>query len=258
MGFADTGLGLAWGLLAGWLLAVVMTASVPTLRSRLADRTRLPVLIGSGCVVALVLAQAAVVDGVADSAGPTGLDRSVLDWFLAARSPEVTAVMKVVSAVGGTAGMTVLAVITAGLLWRARQGAAAVVVIAAAAGAGLLVTGFKHLYMRSRPPVVDRLTTENSFSLPSGHALGSVVVLGVLAAVVVQAGRRAARGGAVILAAAGIAVIAASRLYLGVHWTTDVLTGWLLGGAWLAACITALTLLQTRPPSTAAWSATGR
>jgi hypothetical protein len=46
MGFADTGLGLAWGLLAVWLLAVVLTVSMPALRSRLPDRTGLPVLAG--------------------------------------------------------------------------------------------------------------------------------------------------------------------------------------------------------------------
>jgi membrane-associated phospholipid phosphatase len=145
--------------------------------------------------------------------------------------------------------MAVLALIAAGLLWRARRRAPAVVVITAAAGAGILVEGFKHLYGRNRPPVVDRLTSESTFSLPSGHALGSMVVLGVLAAVAVLAGRRAAQVGAVTLAAVGITVIAASRLYLGVHWITDVLTGWLLGGAWLAACITALILLETRSRS---------
>lgn len=257
VGFADVGLGLAWGLLAVWLLAVVLASRLPGVRARLPLRARLPVLIGFGCATALLLAQAAVVDSVEDSAGPLGLDRSVLDWFLTERSPSATGVMKAVSTVGGTAGMTVLAVIAAGLLWRSRRRATAVVVLVAAAGAGLLVTGFKHLYMRSRPPVVDRLTTENSFSLPSGHALGSMVVLGVLAAVVVLAGRGAVRVGAVILAATAIAVIAASRLYLGVHWTTDVLTGWLLGGAWLTVCVTALTVLQPRsrgtvPPSSTA------
>jgi membrane-associated phospholipid phosphatase len=248
MGFADTGLGLAWGLLAVWLLAVVLTASMPALRSRFSGRTRLPVLIGSGCVTALVLAQAAVVDGVADSAGPGALDRSVLDWFLAARSPEGTGLMRAVSVVGGTVGVAVLALVAAALLWRAGRHAAAVVVIIAAAGAGILVEVFKHLYGRSRPPAVDRLTTENTFSLPSGHALGSMVVLGVLAAVVVLRGRRPGQVGAVTLAVAGVAVIAMSRLYLGVHWITDVVTGWLLGGAWLAACVTALALLEHRAP----------
>jgi membrane-associated phospholipid phosphatase len=249
MWFADTGLGLGWGLLALWLVAVVLTASMPTLRTRLPGRSILPVVIGSGGVTALVLAQAAVVDGVADSAGPGALDRSVLGWFLAARSPAVTLLMRAVSTAGGTAGMAVLALTGAGLLWRARRRAAAAVVIVAAAGAGILVEGFKHLYGRSRPPVEDRLTTEGTFSLPSGHALGSMVVLGVLAAVVVLVGRRAAKVGAVTLAAAGIAVIGVSRLYLGVHWVTDVLTGWLLGGAWLTACVTALTLLETPSPS---------
>jgi membrane-associated phospholipid phosphatase len=251
MAFADIGLGLAWGLLVVWLLAVGLTVSVPRLRAVLPGSVRLPVLLGAGGVTVLVLAQAAVVDGVADSPGPGPLDRSVLGWFLAARSPAVTVLMKGVSTAGGTAGMAVLALIGAGLLWRARRRAAAIVVIAAAAGAGVLVEGFKHLYMRSRPPMVDRLTREGSFSLPSGHALGSMVVLGVLAAVVVLAGRRAAQVGALVLAAAGIAVIAVSRLYLGVHWATDVLTGWLLGGAWLVACVTVLTLLDSRAPSPA-------
>jgi membrane-associated phospholipid phosphatase len=258
MAFADTGLGLAWGLLGVWLLAVGLTVTVPRLRGLVPDPIRLPVLIGAGGATTLILAQAAVVDGVADSAGPVALDRSVLAWFLAARSPAVTVLMKAVSTVGGTAGMAVLALIGAGLLWRARRRAAAAVVIAAAAGAGILVEGFKHLYGRSRPPAVDRLTAESTFSLPSGHALGSIVVLGVLAAVVVLAGRRTARVGAVVLAAAGIALIAVSRLYLGVHWVTDVFTGWLLGGAWLVACVTALTLLDSRAPSPTTPTTTSR
>jgi undecaprenyl-diphosphatase len=245
MEFADTGLVLAWGLLVIWLLAVGLTVTMPRLRDLVPGPIRLPVLVGAGGVTTLVLAQAAVVDGVADSAGPGPLDRSVLGWFLAARSPAVTVLMKAVSTAGGTAGMAVLALIGSGLLWRARRRAAAAVVIAAAVGAGILVEGFKHLYGRSRPPVVDRLTSESTFSLPSGHALGSMVVLGVLAAVVVLTGRRSAQVGAVVLATAGIAVIAVSRLYLGVHWVTDVLTGWLLGGAWLLVCVTALTLIDS-------------
>jgi hypothetical protein len=156
--------------------------------------------------------------------------------------------MTAVSAAGGTAGMAVLALIGAGLLWRMGRRAEAGIVIGAAVGAELLVQGFKHLYGRARPPVIDRLTVATNFALPSGHALVSIVVLGVLAAVAVLLSHRlAVQAGAVALAIAGTVTIGVSRLYLGVHWVTDVLTGWLLGGAWLALCVTTLVLIQRRP-----------
>jgi undecaprenyl-diphosphatase len=61
------------------------------------------------------------------------------------------------------------------------------------------------------------------------------------------------RAGVVGLAVVLIAAIGLSRIYLGVHWITDVLTGWLLGGAWLAVCSTALLLART--PAVIAWRA---
>lgn len=95
--------------------------------------------------------------------------------------------------------------------------------------------------MAARPPVAEQLTVETTFSLPSGHAVASTVVLGLLAALALRYTRRVAVRVAVIVAAAvGIATIVVSRLYLGVHWLSDTLTSWLLGGAWLAACVTAL------------------
>ena len=80
-----------------------------------------------------------------------------------------------------------------------------------------------------------------------------MVVLGVLAAVVVLLVRRpGVQVLAILTAAAGIVAIGASRLYLGVHWMTDVLTGWLLGGAWLALCVTTLVVLRHRRSRTSA------
>jgi undecaprenyl-diphosphatase len=150
--------------------------------------------------------------------------------------------------------MAVTAAMAVALLLRSRRHVEAVTVAVAALGAGALVVGFKHLYGRARPPVTDQLVVQTNASLPSGHALGSMVVLGVLAVVgVLHIQRPAIRAGVVGLAVVLIAAIGLSRIYLGVHWITDVLTGWLLGGAWLAVCSTALLLART--PAVIAWRA---
>lgn len=250
MWFADIGLSLAWIIVAGWILVAGLAASVGrTAMSTVVPRSaRVPLSVGTGAAIVLFAAQAGLVDMVEDQAGSGWFDQSVWTWFVGHRAPAATTVMTAVSAAGGTAGMAVLALIGAGLLWRMRRRAEAGIVIGAAVGAGLLVQGFKHLYGRARPPVIDRLTAATNFALPSGHALGSIVVLGVLAAVAVLLSRWfAVQAGAIVLAIAGIVAIGVSRLYLGVHWVTDVLTGWLLGGAWLALCVTALMLIRHRP-----------
>lgn len=82
-------------------------------------------------------------------------------------------------------------------------------------------------------------------------ALGSIVVLGVLTiAGILATHRRFLRVGMVGPVSLGVAMIGVSRLYLDVHWLTDVLAGWLLGTAWLAVCSSALVLDTRRRAST--------
>lgn len=246
MWFADIGVVVAWILLAVWGVAAGLVAvmSVRGRPGRVAGGrgpARACALAGTGVAAVLFTAQAGLVDAVADSAGPGPLDQSVWAWFVEHRGVLATVVMTTVSLVGGTAGMALLAAVGAGVLWWRHHRAEAGIVVIAAVGAGLLSTGFKDLYDRARPPVAQRLTVETNPSLPSGHALGSIVVLGVLAAVAVLVLHRVAtRTAAAAAAAAAIVLIGVSRLYLGVHWATDVATGWLLGGTWLALCVTAL------------------
>ncbi len=250
MWFADIGVGAAWVALACWALLLTLAFLLPRLGRTtpallLTSPTRLPLLVGSGAAALLFAAQAGVVDTVADLNGAGLLDQRVWSWFVAHRTPAMTWVMAAVSTVGNTVGMALLALLGALVLWRLRRGAEAAVVVIAALGASLLVTGFKNLYDRARPPVAEQLTMQSNGALPSGHSLGSMVVLGVLAAVVVVLVQRPALQALAVLAAvAGIVTIGISRLYLGVHWMTDVLTGWMLGGAWLAICVTALVLLD--------------
>jgi len=249
MWFADIGEKIAWSVAAVWaLVATVVLATRRTALGRLVPaELRVPVLLGAGATALLLVAQAAVVDHVADLRTPGVADRDVWAWFVDHRAEPVTFVMKAVSVLCDVPGMAVLAIVAAVLLWRSRRRPEAAVVLAAAVGAALLIDGFKRLYGRVRPPAAERLMIETNPALPSGHALGSIVVLGVLAAVVVLVTRRAAlRVGALAAAVSGVALIGASRLYLGVHWLTDVVTGWFLGGAWLAVCVTTLCVLTRR------------
>jgi undecaprenyl-diphosphatase len=249
MWFADIGEGIAWSVAAVWALfaTVVLAMRRTALGSLVPAAVRTPVLVGAGATSGLLVAQAAVVDHVADERVPGLADRDVWLWFVDHRNAPVTFVMKGVSVVADTPGMAVLAIVAAAVLWRGRRRPEAAVVLAATIGAVLLIDGFKRLYGRVRPPTAEQLMIETNPALPSGHALGSIVVLGVLAAVVLLATHRTLlRVAAVSVAALGVLTIGVSRLYLGVHWLTDVVTGWFLGGAWLAVCVTTLCVLSRR------------
>jgi membrane-associated phospholipid phosphatase len=248
MWFADVGQVIAGFVAAAWALVatIAMSTRRTALGAVLAPVVRVPVLVGMTIASALLVAQAVVVDMVADLGSPGYLDTSVWAWFVEHRSPVMTFLMKAVSLVGDTPEMALLAIVGAMLLWRAQHRIEAAVVLAAASGSSLLINGFKTLYDRPRPPVGQRLAIETNPSLPSGHALGSVVVIGVLAVVVLLVVRNVVvRVLAVAAAVVTVATIGISRLYLGVHWTTDVLTGWFLGGAWLALCVTFLCVART-------------
>jgi undecaprenyl-diphosphatase len=109
----------------------------------------------------------------------------------------------------------------------------------ATAGSVLITVLGKDLVGRARPPLslgVPPLETSPSF--PSGHALNATVVLG-LAAYLVMLGRRHLRSKVLGASAVVVFVIAMglSRVWLGHHWLTDVMAGWLVGLAWLAAVV---------------------
>jgi membrane-associated phospholipid phosphatase len=208
---------------------------------------------GIGGVIALVLAlaQAEVVEGVLDGPGPPeglhGFDQPVLDWFVAHRTSWATVMATLLAAAGGTVAMAAVAVAAVlVLLWRRRWWPAAVVAVTSAGG-GLLALGFKHLYERHRPPAVDQVIHYPGYALPSGHAVGTTVVLGVVAAVIAVSVRPwAAKVAAVATASLLALLVGVSRLYLAAHWLTDVVTGWLLGGACLALAVTVLMLPAVR------------
>ncbi|MEO6387588.1 MAG: phosphatase PAP2 family protein [Croceibacterium sp.] len=125
---------------------------------------------------------------------------------------------------------------------RRRQGA----LLAFAIGGGAIVSGLlKHAYDRARPDIVPHLVPVSSASFPSGHAMNSAIVYLTIAALVARSYKEpATRYFIVLLAVLLTGLIGTTRVFLGVHWPSDVIAGWLVGAAWALAMGMLGSLLQ--------------
>jgi len=232
--------GYVWLPYAVAALILFALGAVALIRSRRRSPRTAEVLFISGGVLAVV---AGVILGLADGAsegnGLATIDAPVWSFMIGHRTPALTTLAVTVTTLGGTVAMALIAVAAVVfLLVKRRRGDAALVAVVAA-GAGLLVRFGKATVGRERPPVEYRLVTETNESFPSGHALASAAILGVLLVVLLPTipstrGRVAAVTGAAIF----VLAVGLSRLYLGVHWATDVIGGWVIGFAWLYFCLT--------------------
>lgn len=141
----------------------------------------------------------------------------------------VTVLMRMASAIGGTVGrLLLLALVLTPLLWTGRR-TAALWLATTIAGGTVLNLLLKQVFAAPRPDLLPHLDIVHTYSFPSGHAAGNMMVFGALA---MLAGRRRVYGAA----AAIIALIGVSRVWLGVHWPSDVTAGWIEGLGWLAFC----------------------
>jgi undecaprenyl-diphosphatase len=154
--------------------------------------------------------------------------------------------MRAITQLGSLRVIAPLVAVTAlWLLLRARRPDQAALLVTAAAGASLLVVLVKLLIGRARPEVGGVLVLVDSFSFPSAHSAQAVATYGALAYLAGQAAPRWSQRVAAWTTAALIALLVGfSRLYLGVHWLTDVLGGYALGAGWLAIVITATATYQ--------------
>lgn len=115
---------------------------------------------------------------------------------------------------------------------------------AALAGGALLNLALKAAFQRARPEFEAPLATALGWSFPSGHAMGAMVAYGMAAyLLVLHFGRRAAPA-IVAVASALVLAVGFSRVYLGVHYFSDVVGGYLSGIAWLAACVSAVEIAR--------------
>lgn len=199
------------------------------------------VVVGGGVVLAANAVAGEVYEAVVERDGLAALDEPVLEAAVASRSPGAEELVTRFTDLGGTVGMPLIAlVVTTVLAVSRRSWLPVLLMLLAATGSVLLTVVGKDLVGRARPPMALAVPPlETSPAFPSGHALNATVVLGVAAYLVVL-GRRHLLSKLLVASAVGVFVLAMglSRVWLGHHWLTDVMAGWLIGLGWLATVVT--------------------
>lgn len=185
----------------------------------------------------------------------TVLDAALAQWLHERATPRLTQLMILVAhwhSVAGTAAMALLAG-----WWLYRRGAHDWLLALAAAvpGGMLLNVALKMVFQRARPHFDDPLLILSTYSFPSGHTVAATLVYGFVACYLVRHLQGwATRAGVVACACLLVALVAVSRMYLGVHYLSDVLAAVAEGCAWLAVCITGVSALRRRHKARAARS----
>ncbi len=155
--------------------------------------------------------------------------------------------MRDITSLGSFTVVALLSLVAIGYLVIDGKRAAALFVLVAITGGVALSEGLKHLFARPRPDLVAHLVEVQTASFPSGHAMLSAVTFLTLGALLARIQSRRRLTAYVISVAIVLTLMTgASRVYLGVHWPTDVLAGWCAGSAWAMGCWLLAIWLQSR------------
>jgi undecaprenyl-diphosphatase len=151
------------------------------------------------------------------------------------------------TALGGVAVLTFVTLAVLGLLLLQGRSHAALLVFVAVCGGWLGSTALKYAFDRPRPDLVPHGSHVVTSSFPSGHSMMSAVTYLTLGALVARFfdGFKL-KAYVLLLAVLTTGAVGFSRVYLGVHWPTDVLAGWTVGGCWALLCWTVARVLQRR------------
>jgi undecaprenyl-diphosphatase len=200
----------------------------------------------SGVVIAVACTWAFSEIALHVRAGSTqSFDDSVMRWIGGHQVPALQSMMLEITALG-TGVVVAMIVLVAGMfLWLNRHKHSAILLFVATGGGIVLDNLLKLGFNRARPQIFHWGTYAASSSFPSGHAMSSVVVYGTVAYLAARLQRNvASRLLTLVLAAVMIVLICASRLYLGVHFPSDVLAGVIVGLAWAGFCMATLEAAQ--------------
>ncbi|MBT2691021.1 phosphatase PAP2 family protein [Bacillus sp. ISL-47] len=164
-------------------------------------------------------------------------DEQVINYVQAFISPRLTELMQVITFLGSVKWLAFAVIIGAVLLFIFKKRSLALFMVISSGVGALFNILLKWIFKRERPDIKP-LIEEQGFSFPSGHSMGSFIFYGSLAYMIVHlAKRRRWKAAWVLLLSFFIIAIGLSRIYLGVHFPSDVIAGFAAGGVWLTIMI---------------------
>jgi len=173
----------------------------------------------------------AVLNALRVPAGPN--DPIGPDWLTTAAAD--------ITALGSIAVLTFVVLVVGGLFASLKHFRQASILVLASLGGVAWSQSLKAIFDRTRPEEIYRIVEVENASFPSGHSMLSAAIYLTLGALIASfAQKRRVRAFALITAIIATIMVGCSRVFLGVHWASDVLAGWCLGGAWAMACWLAL------------------
>ncbi len=201
-------------------------------------------LLLAACAIGLF---AGIAADVVTGGSQDGADAIVAAWFHSQVTPALTLGMLIFTQLHGTLGISAFALLFAWYLWRKRE-RYWLLSLCVVLPPGMLINVFlKHVFARARPEVGESLLTLATYSFPSGHVAGATLFYGVLAVFLCSRLRAWHWRAAILLAACMLVVlVAVTRLYLGVHYFTDLVAAAAWATAWVAVCLVGIDALRRR------------
>ncbi len=204
--------------------------------------------VGFLVAVAAIWLFAAITEDVVRVEALTAFDRSVHDAIRAHASILGYATFGAITQLGSPVVVGIFGLLGAAVFATQRRWLVLLVWAAAFAGGAVLDAALKLMVHRPRPLFASDFLVRDSFSFPSGHSMMSMVCYGMIAYALVVMRWTGGLQRALTIAAAVIVIllVGGSRIYLGVHYFSDVVAGFIAGIVWLSVCISALELLRRR------------